>query len=256
MGVLEGTDAVWDLLGSSKRSSASQLGSPAWRWSREKSMLVLPPDQPSATLEGVFHFGEDRKSWRWKVLLEDSPVNPIVPVRAPCGSGSFGLCWGGNGRGRESQGCQATLPVYWEDKSHNNGKKGSFPRLLFVSLFLRGSAHSDPRCSSREHRDLFMLQRTKRFILGDENWDFWICWDRGLAETGTPGFGEEKGLWEKPIPYLRTHPTHVPLAFGKHLCVCSFPVSKEEFCRPCSERGLRLVLGFAWIEAAPSAPGD
>lgn len=150
------------------------------------------------------------------------------------------LIWavlGGNGRGRESQGCQATLPVYWEDKSHNNGKKGSFPSLLFVSLFLRGSARSDPCCSSREQHDLFMLQRHKRFILGDENWDFWICWGRGLVETGTPGFGRKKDCGKSQLLISG----HIPLMYHLLLAnICVFALSlspRRSFVVPALNRG-------------------
>lgn len=100
MGVFEGTDAVWRLLGSSRKSSASQLGFPAcrgrsYRHSREESMVVLPPDQPPAALKGVFHLGERAGAGKMSpVLPEGSSINPIVLERAPCRSGSFGLCWG------------------------------------------------------------------------------------------------------------------------------------------------------------------
>lgn len=137
----------------------------------------------------------------------------------------IGLVWavlGGDGRGRESRGCQATLPVYWEDKSHNNGRKRSFPRLLFVSLFLRDSARSDPRCSSREQRDLFMLQRPARLILGDENWDFWICWGKGLVETGMSGFGRKRDCGKSQFLISR----HIPLMYHLLLAnICVFALS-------------------------------
>lgn len=42
----------------------------------------------------------------------------------------------------------------------------------------------------------------------------------------------EKGRWERPIPYLCTHPTHVLLAFCKHLYVCSLPISRKAGCGP------------------------
>lgn len=224
MGVFEGTDAVWGLLGSSRKSSTSQLGFPAcrlrsYRHSREESRVVLLPDQPPAALNGVFHLGE---------RAGDGKMSPVLLYKSDCaGEGSMqnGLVWavlGGNGRGRESRGCQATLPVYWEDKSHNNGRKRSFPRLLFVSLFLRDSARSDPRCSSREQRDLFMLQRPTRLILGDENWDFWICWGRGLVETGTSGFGRKRDCGKSQFLISR----HIPLMYHLLLAnICVFALS-------------------------------
>lgn len=49
----------------------------------------------------------------------------------------------------------------------------------------------------------------------------------GLADTCMSGFLEEKDLWERQIPYLWTHPTRVLLAFCKHVCVCSLPISKK-----------------------------
>lgn len=175
------------------------------------------------------------------VLPEESPVNPIVPERAPwrglhVDQARLG-CAGGNGRGQESWGCQATLPVYWEDKSHNNGKKGSFPCLLFVSLFLRDSARSDPLCSPRVKRDLFMLQRTKRFILGDENRDFWICWGRGLAETGTPGFGRKRDGGKSQFLISG----HIPLMYHLLLAnICVFALSlspRKRFAVPAPNGG-------------------
>lgn len=225
MGVFEGMDAVWGLLGSSGSSSASGPGCPAWRCSREEPMVVLPPDQPAAALGSVFHLGKERKGWRWR----DEPCAAgEFPCKSDCageGSMHIGLIWavlGGDGRGRESRGCQATLPVQWEDKSQNNGKKGSFPRLLFVSLFLRGSSRSDPGCSSREQRDLFVLQRTKRVILGDENWDFWICWGRGPAETGTPGFGRRRDCGKSQFLISG----HIPLMYHLLLAnICVFALS-------------------------------
>lgn len=183
MSLFEGPDAIWGWLGSSGRSSASQLGSPAWRWSRGESMVVIPPDQPSAALQGVFHLGEDRKGWRWR---DEPRAARGLPCKSDCvGEGSMwiGLVWavlGENGRGRESRGCQATLSVYWEDKSHNNGRKGSFPCLLFVSLFLRGSAHLDPAAApgnnmtfscSKGPRGLSLVMKTGIFgSAGTEGW--------------------------------------------------------------------------------------
>lgn len=69
----------------------------------------------------------------------------------------------------------------------------------------------------------------------------------GLAEAGTAGFSEEKGLWERPFPYLQTHPTHVLLAFCKHLCVCALPISKKVFFGPsaeaAAEAGVWICMG-------------
>lgn len=258
MGVFEGTDAVWGLLGSSGRSSASQLGSPARRCSRGESMVVLPLDQPSAALEGVFHLGEDRKGWGWK---DEPRAAGGLPCKSDCaGEGSIwiGLVWavlGGNGRGRESWGCQATLSVYWEDKSHNNGKKGSFPRLLFASLFLCGSSRSDPAAApgnnvtfscSTGPRGLSLVMKTGIFgSAGAEGW----------RRQARPVLGGKEIVGKANC--LSPDTSHsCTTCFWQTFCVCSFPVSKEAFCGPCSERGLRLVLGFAWIEVAPSAPGD
>lgn len=156
------------------------------------------------------------------VLLEDSPVNPIVLERAPCTLGSFGLCWGEMEEVGRARVARQHSPYSGKINPRIMERRDPF---LACCLFLSSSVvrlARIPAAASREQRDLFVLQRTKRFILGDENWDFWICWGRGLAETGTPGFGRKRDCGKSQFLISG----HIPLMYHLLLAnICVFALS-------------------------------
>lgn len=79
-------------------------------------------------------------------------------------------------------------------------------------------------------------------------------WAGELADTGTLAVLEEKGLQERPVPYLQTHPTHVLLAFCKHLCVCFLPVLKKVCFSPSTEAAAEagVWIGVGWGSSQPT----
>lgn len=189
------------------------------------------------------------------VLLEDSPVNPIVLERAPCTLGSFGLCWGEMEEVGRARVARQHSPYSGKINPRIMERRDPF---LACCLFLSSSVVRLARIPaaapgsnvtfscSKGPRGLSLVMKTGIFgSAGAEGW-----WRQArLVLRGKGIVGKANSL------SLDTSHSCTTCFWQTFVCLL-FPCLQGSVLWSLLRTGLRLVLGFAWIEVAPSAPGD